>query len=140
MSDTQFPFKVIHKTHDNGKGLGEIKFNGFATTSDASGDIVYAHALAEGRALKIHVSAVSIEDDASEAGRYDYTHCFRRAAAGNVTAVGSATSVAADDSSGTPTVTVAANTSDQTCDVTLTGEAEKDLNWQYVITLEEIKI
>ena len=140
MATTKRQGTEIHKPYSAGYASGMIHKGFTALTANATATAVYEHALAEGKAIYIIADAVAIEDDASEATRCQTTHLMRRAASGDVTAVGTATSVTADDSSGTPTLTIVANTGAQTVDVKVTGEASKDLIWMVHVRYMEVSI
>ena len=87
------------------------------------------------------VSAIGLLSDGTEMIRAIVSSGFRRAAAGNVTEVSTDTAVAsAEDSSGTPTVTLIANTTDQVAEVKVTGETSKTIYWQIAVEYEAIAI
>ena len=99
------------------------------STTDATATVVHAEPIAEAQCAYIIVEALGQRGDASESIRTNIRHLFKREAEGDVTVQGTAASVTANTSSGTPTVTIVANTTDQTADVTVTGEAAKDFEW-----------
>lgn len=111
----------------------------FVSTPDGNAVIAKAIAVGEDEAVFVEVDYVVMRSTGAEAGRGKYTHGFRRDGSGNITAIGSATSVAVDDSSGTPALTVAANTTDQTMDITVTGEASKVFKWALRYTTMTVK-
>lgn len=117
-----------YKTH-LGTGSGLIKRQLKALTANATPVIVAKIPVAEARASHVKVLGVAKRDTGAEVLRTDIQNAYFRIAAGNVTQVGAATSVTANNSSGTPTVTLVANTTDQTVDVTITGEAAKNFEW-----------
>jgi hypothetical protein len=117
-----------YKTH-TGSGSGLIKKQVKAATTNATATVVLAIPLAELQGAYVHVRGIAKRDTAAEVLRTDIQNAYGRAAAGNVTQVAAATSVTANNSSGTPTITLVANTTDQTIDVTVTGEASKNFAW-----------
>ena len=117
-----------YKTH-GGTGSGLLKRQVRLATTDATVTVAFKISLAELEAAHVKVIGLAKRDTAAEVLRTDIQNAYGRAAAGNVTQVAAATSVTANNSSGTPTVTLVANTSDQTVDVTVTGEAAKNFSW-----------
>jgi hypothetical protein len=135
MAQTQYADTTIFKGHTSGNGTGEVKKQFSAVTTDNTATVVYAHPVAELGAVNMTVRTLGLRSDATEAIRSTVNSGFRRAAAGNVTEIGSDTAIAsAEDSSGTPTVTLVANTSNQTVDVTVTGESAKTFYWEIAVT------
>lgn len=125
----------ILKMHTVGSGTGEVKKQFAATTTDDTATVVYAHPVAELAGVNITVQTLGLKSDAAESIRSLINSGFMRAAAGNVTEVGSDSAIAsAKTSSGTPTVTLIANTTNQTVDVTVTGEAAKTFYWEVAVT------
>lgn len=106
------------------------------TTTDATATVVYAHPLAELAGVKLKASAICVRSTGAEGSRLETDSGFIRAAAGNVTILGTNTSTSGKVSTGTPTLTIVANTGNQTCDVVVTGEAAKTFNWRIVVEIE----
>lgn len=131
---------ITHNQVNDGVYKGSVKKQFSAETANATPVVVYAHPLPELGSAMIVAYCHAVQDDATQTLRTTYTHAFRRAASGNVTAVGSATSATANDSAGTPTFTIAANTSDQTIDLTLTGEAATNYYWLVEVEILEINL
>ena len=125
------------KTH-GAAGSGVLKYQVKATTTNATATVVKAIPVAELQGVYVRVQGFAVRSTAAEMLRADVVNAFRRAADGDVTAVTTTTSVAADDSSGTPTITLVANTTDQTVDVTITGETSKTFNW--FLDIEEVTL
>lgn len=126
------------KTHESSRSSGIANYSLFAESENGTAIVVKKIPIAELEGVYLRVKGLALRDTAAEALRTEATHLFRRAASGNVTAVGSASIVTANDSSGTPTITLVANTTDQTVDITVTGEASKDFAWG--IDVQEMKI
>lgn len=122
------------KMHADSRGQGKVIKSYFGSTTDATPLVIYSHPVEVLSGVNISVSVVGLKSDATEMIRAIVNSGFRRQAAGNVTEVGADTAIASDeDSAGTPTVTLIANTSSQTVDVTLTGEAAKTIRWEVVV-------
>ena len=117
---------------------GKAHYEYIHTSTDATATVVHAESVAELAGCSIKVVALGVRSTGAEAFRCEYIHAFKRAAAGDITAVGSATNVTVEDSSGSPTVTIVANTGNQTADVTITPEAAKTFVWH--VSVEVIKI
>lgn len=105
------------------------------TTTDNTPTVVKASVVAEDTAVVIRDMVIAIKDDGSEAVGGSVEGIFRRDAGGNVTAVGSLTTNLQDDSSGSPTFTLTANTGDQSVDCVVTGENSKTINWNCYRTI-----
>ncbi len=126
------------KTHGNASGLGRITKDFFQATTGNTATVVYAHPLAALAGVKISATAIMVKDDGLEGSRLNCDSGFIRATAGDVTILGTNTSTSGKVSTGTPTLTIVANTGDQTCDVVVTGEAAKNFKWQVVVVIEEV--
>ena len=133
-----FKGNLTHKTHGSAFGLGRIYKTYYQATTDATATVVYAHPLAVLCGVKIKASAIMVKSDGAEGSRLETDAGFIRATAGNVTIMGTNTSTSAKVSTGTPTLTIVANTGAQTCDVTVTGEVAKNFKWQVVVEIEEV--
>jgi hypothetical protein len=108
------------------------------TTTDATATEVANVPLAEGEAVVVRVIAVgSIADESAAAGG-QIVGVFRRAAAGNVTQVGATQGTVVEDSAGTPAVAFAADTTNQTVDVRVTGIASE--TWRWEVGYEYLKV
>lgn len=107
-------------------------------TTDATVTTVTTVSVAEATAVIVKVRAVAAKADYSAALGLEAWAVFRRATAGNVTAVGSTQGTVQEDDGGSPTVAFAADTGNQTIDVNVTGIAATTWNWTlYVETLVE---
>lgn len=138
-NDSQvFKGDITHKSHGSAFGKGRIQKTFYQATTDATATTVYAHPLSELSGVKIKASAIVVKSDGAEGSRLETDSGFIRATAGNVTILGTNTSTSGKVSTGTPTLTIVANTSDQTCDVKVTGEASKNFKWQVVVEIEEV--
>ncbi len=119
----------VHKTHEAGAGTGMVRVGAYAATTSATPAIPLAIPVPPNSCIMIEAKAVGLRDTGAEGFRSTVTHAFRRDGTGNVTAISTATTVTVEDSSGAPTLTIAANTTDQTVDVTITSEASKNFLW-----------
>lgn len=98
-------------------------------TTNATVTEIAAISLAEGEAITVFGLVTGSKSDLSAAIGGNFTATFRRAAAGNVTIVGSATYNSQEDSSGTPAFTVVADTTAQTVSIRVAGIAAETWNW-----------
>ena len=107
-------------------------------TTDATVTTVTTVSVAEASAVIVKVRAIAARADYSAALGREAWAVFRRATAGNVTAVGTSQGTGQEDSAGSPTVTFAADTGNQTVDINVTGIAATTWNWTlYIETLVE---
>lgn len=130
--------KVVHKTHRLALASGKVSEDVFAHTDDNTATVVYKIPVDENEAVRVLATTIAQRSTGAEAIRSDQTHAFRREADGNVTAISTATSVTVNDSNGTPTLTLVANTSDQTVDVVVTGETSKEFNWNVYVEYQKV--
>jgi hypothetical protein len=129
----------VYKTYGDSKlNKGKESFQSLAYSEDATPVVAARIPVAELEGVLVTVKGFAIRPDATESVRTFVYASYRRAAAGNVTATAAATAVAANDSSGTPTITLVANTTAQSVDVTVTGEAAKDFAWDLDIEVQRI--
>lgn len=111
-------------------GSNLIKRTATVSTTDATVTTLISIPLAEGEVLYIDTHVAAIRSTAAEAGGWHSVAIFRRAAGGNVTQVSTtAALLAKEDSSGTPSVAFNANTTSQTAELRVTGEAAKTFYW-----------
>jgi len=138
---TVFKDTVSFDSHADSRGQGRVFKTFFATTTSATPLVVYAHPCPLKSGLVISSYVVGLKSDGTEMIRASVESGFRRAGSGNVAEVG-ADSVfgTAEDSAGTPTVTLVANTTNQTADVTLTGEASKTIYWEVSVEYQQITV
>lgn len=107
-------------------------YNATEQTTDATATVVKSIPLCAGDAVYIEVVARAVKSDLSSDANYRYAGLFYRTASGNVTQAGSTTAIATDIETGggvTWTLTMIANTTDQTVDITVTGEAATTIDW-----------
>ena len=108
-------------------------------TTDATATQVAAIDIDEGQGITVEGRFNGLRDDYTECTGGRFYAVFRRPSGGNVTLVGSAVVDVQDDSSGSPTMTITADTGNQTIDLNCVGEAAKTFNWTvfYSYTIEE---
>lgn len=99
------------------------------STTNNTATVLAAIPVGEDELVIVRAFGGALRDTGAEALWTDAVLGFRRDGSGNVTAVGSVNTRTANDSSGTPTITLVANTTDQTVDVTVTGETSKNFEW-----------
>lgn len=99
-------------------------------TTDATATVIFSLALAEGEMVTLETLINGFRSDYSEGYGAKRIASFRRATGGNVTQI-STTSVSHDkeDFSGSPSVSVTANTTTQMVEIKVTGEVAKTINW-----------
>lgn len=114
-----------------------IKQAAVATTNNTATTIAEI-SLAEGEAVTIFATILAVEDDFSQAIGGHVEATFRRASAGNVTLVGSVDSNLQNDSGGSPTATLDADTTAQTARIRVTGETA--VNYDWVVTYQYHKV
>lgn len=100
-------------------------------TTDATQTTIASISVAEDQLVLIHALVQALRSDASEAYAAIKMAAVRRAAAGNVTLVGSVVDIAEqEDSGGAPDATLDVDTGTQTARIRVTGEAAKTFNWK----------
>jgi len=107
-------------------------------TTDATVTDIATIAVAEDEAFVVEGRIVAIEDDGSESVGGTFMGVFRRDTGGNVTLVGSVTTDVQHDSGGAPTFTLAADTTNQTIDIQVTGVAATTMNWVVTYTYHKV--
>lgn len=129
------------KSHTDGRGNGNNILTFFGSTNSATPLTIYKHSVPLLSGGKITVDVVGLRSDGTEMIRASVETGFRRAGSGNVIEVGTDSALAsAEDSAGTPTVTLVPDTTAQTMDVILTGEAAKTIYWEVVATYQHIRL
>lgn len=98
-------------------------------TSDATATTLWSVVVADQTVVTLFALWSAIQDDHSEAGGGTIVAVFRRDGGGNVTIVGAATVIDEDDSAGTITATMDADTGSQTARLRVTGVAATVLDW-----------
>jgi hypothetical protein len=100
-------------------------------TSDATVTVIWrSRPIAVGEAIAVRGFVIGKIDAATSAAYIHVSAAFRRQSAGNVTAVGSPQGTIAEDSAGTPAIVFAANTTDQTVELRVTGIAAESWKWE----------
>lgn len=141
MSQTIFKDQHIVKTHFDGRGNGLIVDTAFTSTTNATATTILSIPVALLSMVNVTARVCGLRSDATEAIRAIVNSGFRRAGAGNVTEIGADTAVAStEDSAGTPTITLVANTTTQAVDVVVTGEASKTIHWEAVVEYQRIQL
>jgi hypothetical protein len=106
---------------------------GAVQTSDATATTIWSVVIPEQTIATFFVLWSAIQDDHSEGGGGTIVATFRRDAGGNVTIVGAATVIDEDDSAGTITATMDADTGSQTARIRITGVAATVLDWAVTV-------
>ncbi len=124
------------KTHAAFTGSSWISQTAAVQTTNNSVTDIATISVAEGET--VIVTAFVVGNNSGTEGYWGrHVQGFRRAAAGNVTAIGAVSSNAAEDSSGAPSSTMAADTTAQTVDIRVTGETAK--TWNFVCSYSYMK-
>lgn len=119
----------VDKMNTDGRTTGRVRKDAFVRTTDATATTALSLPVPLASGIIARVSVLGVRDDGSEGIGSEIIARARRAA-GNVTLIGTNTAVGtAEDSAGTPTVVVNANTTSQALDVVVTGEAAKNFLW-----------
>lgn len=119
----EVPAGVGHASDGYESGIVE------ASTANNTATVVKAIPVAEGEMVIVRAFGTAVKDDVADTLWTDAVQGFKRAASGNVAAVSTINARTANDSAGAPSITFVANTTDQTVDVTVTGENTKDYEW-----------
>jgi hypothetical protein len=137
--------KRYSETHASYSDVG-IKAKGaehfqLTTTKDDDATATTIHKIPVGEleGILVNITAFGLRSTGAEAIRSRLEGAWRRAAAGNVTLVGALVNTTANDSGGTPVITLAANTGDQTVDINITGEAAKNIVFDLDVKIQRIK-
>jgi hypothetical protein len=129
----------VLKQNTDGRNTGLVYRDAFATTGNATPLTVMSIPVPILSGIILKASVLGVRPDGTEGIGSEIISRARRASAGNVTLIGANTAVGtAEDSSGTPTVVINANTSTQALDIVVTGEAAKEFHWtvrvEYVLS------
>lgn len=115
----------------------EVSLSGTAlvnTTDDTPTEIAN-YPLAEGAAVTIQGIIVGFKTTVDEGIGGSFIATARRQVSGNVTLIGSPTYVTTEDSSGTPVISVVADTGAQTVSIRVTGIAATTYKWRVSYTI-----
>lgn len=141
MAMTVYKDQQVIKTHTDGRGSGLIVDTVFGSTTTATPLVIASIPVPVLSMINISLRVCGLRSDATEAIRANINSGFRRQAAGNVTEIGADTAIAsAEDSAGTPAVALVANTSAQTVEVQVTGEASKTIHWEVILEYHRIQL
>lgn len=117
-----------------GSKTGLVPKQGKVQTTDATATVILAFPVAEGEAIKINAKVLGAQSDLSDAVAADVEIVARRAAAGNVTVVGTPGNRILESDADT-NVTIVANTTDQQVEIKVTGGASDETwNWEAFAT------
>lgn len=98
-------------------------------TTDGSATQAAAVSVSEGQCITVFGRFAFIKDDYTEGGGGTFWATFRRPSGGNVTLIGSQVVNVNEDSSGSPTITITADTGNQTIDINCVGVAATNYDW-----------
>lgn len=121
-----------------GLEYGTQVFQKRLTTTDATVTPIWEVPIAELEAIAVTVRLLGKKSDATAAFGSQGLCEARRAAAGNVTVVGTAVTTAREDSAGTPAITFAADTTNQTLEIRCTGIAAETWQWEAFIQVTKV--
>jgi len=107
-----------------------IKRQTAVATTDATATTIISIPVAEGEAIMVKASVLMNRSTAAEGAYFNVEAAFRRASGGNVTQISTTGAlVSKEDSSGSPSVAFNVNTTSQTLELKVTGEAAKTFYW-----------
>lgn len=130
--------RVYNKVQGSQNG-GSYTVNATVTTADGTATVILAVPCAEGEAVQIRGSVLGCLADESAALSSFICGGARRAAAGNVTAIGTPSVTSQEDhGSGTPAVTFNANTTSQELEIKVTGIAAEAWRWEGNFTVTKV--
>lgn len=110
-------------------GFASYRDGAYVQTTDATATTLWSVSVSEQTAITILALVTGLLSTHGETIG-GYVHCtLRRDGGGNVTVVGSADVTSDEDSSGTPSFTVDADTTNQLARLRVTGEAAKTIDW-----------
>ena len=113
-----------------GTGLHERASTGAVTTTDATETDIATIPVAEGETVSVDVTITARRSTGAEHGKWQLSGLFYRNSGGNVTIEGIVQDVATHQSAASSAaVDMVADTSNQTIDIRVTGEAAKTINW-----------
>lgn len=101
---------------------------GIQTSNDTQTDIATI-SLAEGEMLWVKALVGGAKSNHTEALGGEIFACARRQSGGNVTLLGSNITNIIEDSAGSPSIDIVADTGNQTVDIRVTGIAATTYNW-----------
>jgi hypothetical protein len=120
----------VKKMNTDGRSSGKVFKDAFVRTTDATATVAFSIPVPVLSGVQAKISVIGVKDDGTEGIGSEIITRARRANAGNVTLIGANTAVGtAEDSAGTPTVVVNANTTTQALEVVVTGEVGKNILW-----------
>lgn len=121
--------KVTRIAPDGSLNGGTVSDSAKVRTTDATVTDLVSIPLAQGEAVVLTGHLIGCQEDESNAVSAHFEACARRAAAGNVTLVGTpAVRILEDDT--LTNVTVAADTTAQALEVRVTGIAAENWRWE----------
>lgn len=107
----------------------EIASESTIQTTDATTTEIASIPVAESQAVTIKGEMIALRDDATEALGSDFFAVFHRPTSSNVQIISTATISNKENFSGSPALTIVADTINQTVSLRVTGEAAKTINW-----------
>jgi hypothetical protein len=130
------------KTFKEEAATGKVSVGYFATTEDNAATVIAKIPLQQGEAVRVKAETIALRSTGAESLRGNVEAGLRRplGSPGNVVVIGTNTSTFQNDSAGTPTLTIVANTTDQTADIVVTGETSKIFLWDVFVEYQIINI
>jgi hypothetical protein len=128
--------QVVQVGTSGSYGNGTVRDVAILTTSGSTVTAIYATpVIAVGQACIIKAKVLGRKDDATAAAGIEKIATFRRQSAGNVTLVGAVQGTTQTDGV-TPAITISANTTNQTAEVTVAGIAAQTWVWECSVEFE----
>jgi hypothetical protein len=110
----------------------EILIEATGQTTDDTPTEIDNYDIDEAEAITITGRWVCLKSDTTEAGGGTFVGTFRRPTGGSITQVGTTISDHNDDSTGTPNMTLSADTVNERISLVMNGEAAKTINWHVI--------
>lgn len=108
---------------------GDVGTEVTQATTDGSATQAAAIDLDEGECKTVAGRFAFLKDDTTEGGGGTFEATFRRPTGGNVTLIGSQVVNINEDATGSPTITITADTGNQTIDINCVGVAATNFDW-----------
>ena len=118
---------------------GTLHFNAVLETANATVTKIVGIPLAVLEAGVVEALVIGFKTDATAGIFRHICGGFRRAAAGNVTSIGTATGTDVEDSAAAPAVTIAANTTTQEIELRVAGVAAETYRWEAHVSFTKIR-
>lgn len=128
---TEYKGKQIRSGSSGSYNGGYVSDIAKISTADNTATVIYSIPMALSSAVSGRALVVGKKSDSTASiGAHVTNFSGRRGSSGNVAEPAAETVVTGEDSSGTPAVTVVANTTDQTIEIKVTGISAETYYWE----------